>query len=77
MMKAIQISLDEKMLKELDRQPEAQARGRSAFVRAAIAELLRRRREAALDAQYRAAYTGARTPSELEGWEGEQVWPEK
>ena len=75
-MKAVQVTLDEKLLAELDADPEAQRDGRSAVLRRAAREYLARRRREAITAQYREAYGAEGRPGgELEGWEDEGDWP--
>lgn len=77
-MKAVQFTVDDKLLNDIDRHPETRRHGRSAFLRLAARELLRRRREAEIDAAYERAYR--RHPPE----EGEffvapeaQAWPDE
>jgi len=76
-MKAIQITFDEALLDRLDRHPSVRERGRSAVVREAAAEYLKRRDDEDIARQYRAGY---REPSdlddEMEGWASEGAWPE-
>jgi len=76
-MKAIQITFDEALLARLDRHPSVRERGRSAVVRDAAAEYLKRRDAEDIARQYRAGY---REPSglddEMEGWASEGAWPE-
>ncbi len=78
-MKSIQITFDEKLLKELDETDEVQREGRSAILRRAVAQYLKSRRRWMISEKYRQAY-GANKPTaddELRaGWEEEQVWPE-
>jgi metal-responsive CopG/Arc/MetJ family transcriptional regulator len=77
-MKSIQITFDEKLLKELDETEEVRQEGRSAVLRRAVAQYLRNRRRWMISEKYRQAY-GANRPTvddELRGWEEEQVWPE-
>ena len=76
-MKAIQITIDDKLLLRLDRDPEVKRFGRSAVFRRAVDAYLRRRRKRAVGEAYRRAYGSRRQrSSELEGWEEEGVWPE-
>lgn len=77
-MKAIQFTIDEKLLAELDATEEAQADGRSAVLRRALTEYLRRMRREAIAGQYARAY--ARKPGlgkEFERWEDQGQWPEE
>ena len=77
-MKAIQITVDEGLLNQLDADDEVRRLGRSAVLRQLVSEFLRRKREAAIDVQYRRGYAefdGLGT--EYEGWEEMGVWPEQ
>lgn len=76
-MKAIQITVDERLLDRLDRDPEVRALGRSAIFRKAVEAYLRRRRAASIATAYQQAY--GRTPGlgrDFEGWQDEGKWPE-
>jgi len=76
-MKAIQALFDERLLAALDATEEVQRRGRSAVLRRAAAEYLRRSRSRFIAEQYRRAYSG-REPDireELSGWGTEGTWP--
>lgn len=74
-MKAIQVTLDEELLKRLDATEEARAEGRSAVLRRALREYLSRRRRSEIAEAYSRAY-GEGGVDELDGWESEGVWPE-
>ena len=74
-MKAIQVTLDEELLKRLDATEEARAEGRSAVLRRALREYLSRRRRSEIAEAYSRAY-GEGGVDELAGWESEGVWPE-
>lgn len=76
-MKAIQITIDERLLTQFDADEQVQRLGRSAVLRQVAAEYVERRKRQAVAEQYRRAYAGsAGTPlPELEGWEGQGVWP--
>jgi len=75
-MKAIQVSFDEELLRELDSTEEVRRDGRSALMRLAVAEYLARRRQATIAQQYRKAYEGERgLGEEFDGWEDQGVWP--
>jgi metal-responsive CopG/Arc/MetJ family transcriptional regulator len=77
-MKAIQITLDEALLARLDADAEVQREGRSAVLRRAADEYLRRRRRRAIADQYERAYGGhPGLGEEFRGWEGEGEWPER
>jgi metal-responsive CopG/Arc/MetJ family transcriptional regulator len=77
-MKPIQVLFDEALLSELDADEEVRRLGRSAVLRRAAAEYLRRRRRAEIADQYRRAYR--RKPGlgdEWRGWEQEGKWPDE
>ena len=76
-MKAIQVTIDEQLLQALDGDAEVKRIGRSAVLRKAAKEYLRRNVAARIREQYKRAYgaTGGRVP-ELEGWIGVGVWPD-
>lgn len=76
-MKAVQITMDERLLARLDADEDVRRLGRSAVLRRAVDEYLRRRREARIAEAYRRAYgeEGGLGP-EWAGWEDERAWPE-
>jgi metal-responsive CopG/Arc/MetJ family transcriptional regulator len=76
-MKAIQISFDERLLRQLDADEEVQRDGRSAVLRRAAELYLARRRERRVAAAYRAAYGRSGASSDLAGWEDEGAWPDE
>ena len=65
--------MDESLLEALDADEEVRRDGRSAVLRRATAEYLRRRRAQRIDEQYRRAYADGRKEAELPGWAGEGV----
>ncbi len=76
-MKTVQMTLDEELVKAVDRAARKLGKSRSAFAREALREALARVRARALEEKHRAGY--ARKPvrrSEFELWEAEQIWPE-
>ena len=76
-MKAIQITLDAALLARLDADEEVQRDGRSAVLRRAADEYLRRRRRRAIADQYARGYgAGPNLGTEFSGWEDEGAWPE-
>lgn len=76
-MKAIQITVDDRLLAQLDADPEVKRLGRSAVFRRAVEVYLARRRKSSIADAYRRAYGGDADPGgELEGWSEEGVWPE-
>lgn len=77
-MKTIQITMDEKLLAKLDADEETKRDGRSAVLRRAAADYLRRRRRHAIADTYRKAYSkSAGLGNEFENWEDEGIWPEQ
>jgi predicted transcriptional regulator len=77
-MKAIRILIDERLLKRLDADEEVQRDGRSAVLRRAAAEYLKRRRSVAVVGAYRRAYSGRNVPGgEFMRWADEGVWPDE
>lgn len=77
-MKPIQVMFDETLLKRLDADAEVRKVGRSAVLRRAAAEYLRRSRAERIAAAYRRAYDRAGgLGDEFAGWEHEGAWPEK
>ena len=75
-MKAIQITVDDGLLARLDADAEAQRDGRSAVIRRAVDEYLRRRRRRAIADQYAGAYGAEAGLPGFGGWEDEGQWPE-
>ncbi len=77
-MKPIQILIDEELLRRLDADKEVRRKGRSAVLRQAAVDYLRRSRARRISAAYRRAYseTGG-LGDEFAGWENEGVWPKK
>ena len=78
-MRAIQITIDERLLSRLDADPDVKRVGRSAVLRRAIDLYLRARRKRLVGDAYRRAYQRGEpsgTGGELEGWTEEGAWPE-
>ena len=76
-MKPIQVLFDEPLLRKLDADGEVRKVGRSAVLRRAAAEYLRKRRARATSDAYRRAYSKREDlGDDLEGWAGEGTWPE-
>ena len=77
-MRAIQVTFDETLLDQLDADDEVRQAGRSAVLRKLVGEFLRRKQEAAIDAQYRQGYADFEgLGPEYEGWEEMGEWPER
>lgn len=70
--------IDERLLARVDRDPEVRRSGRSAFLRRAIEEYLRRQRSREIAEAYRREYSDKPvTPGENLGpWE-DQAWPDE
>lgn len=77
-MKAVQFMIDERLLARVDRDPEVREVGRSAFLRRAIEEYLRRKRSREIADAYRREYgeTPVSSAEDLGPWEG-QAWPDE
>jgi metal-responsive CopG/Arc/MetJ family transcriptional regulator len=77
-MRAIQITFDEALLRRLDDDDEVRRDGRSAVMRRAVAEYLRRKREDRIAQAYRTAYgEGSALGDDFAGWEHEGAWPDE
>ena len=75
-MKAIQITLDDGLLARLDADEEVRRDGRSAVLRRAADEYLRKRRKRAIAEQYAKAYSShPGLGTDFSGWEDEGAWP--
>lgn len=76
-MKAIQIMISEELLRRLDQDEEVKQSGRSAVLRRAAAEYLRRARSRRITEKYHRAYgDDTHLKSELDGWAKEGAWPD-
>ena len=77
-MKPIQILIDEALLARLDAHEEVRKLGRSAVLRRAAAEYLRRHRARATAEAYQRAYGAHKgLGKEYRGWPDEGAWPER
>ena len=77
-MKAIQITMDPELLARLDAEDVVKKKGRSAAIRSAVDEWLRRLREQQIVNEYRRVYGEEDgLGPEWAGWEEEAAWPEK
>lgn len=76
--KPVQISIDAQLLERIDADPETRARGRSAFVRAAVERYLEARTRRQIDEQIAAAYGGHADAmlEEIADLMDVQAWPE-
>lgn len=73
----VQISIDEKLLRRIDADPETRKEGRSAFVRKAVASYLEAKRRRDVDKAIRTAYAGTEedVAREIAGLMDAQAWP--
>ena len=77
-MKPIQVTFDEALLARLDRHPLVRERGRSAVLREAAADFLKRKEAEEIDRRYREGYADrAELDCELKDWTAQGVWPEE
>lgn len=75
-METVQIVLDKKLLQATDRAARRTKRNRSALVRDALREHLRRLEMSALEERDRQGYSKqVQSSSESHPWEAEAVWP--
>ena len=75
-MKAIQITMDPKLLEQIDKDDETRMKGRSAFLRSAVKCYLQQKKLTAISEQYSKGYAlGVEKDPDLASWEDEQVWP--
>ena len=75
--KPVQVSIDTELLSRIDDDPEARARGRSAFIRSAVILYLRAKERRDIEARIAAAY-GAESKAvqdEIADLVEAQVWP--
>jgi metal-responsive CopG/Arc/MetJ family transcriptional regulator len=76
-METIQVVLDKPLLQAADRVAKRLKRNRSALVRDALREHLRRLEIRAQEERDRAGYLAKpQTPDEVHMWEGVAAWPE-
>ncbi|MGQ0812875.1 MAG: ribbon-helix-helix protein, CopG family [Gemmatimonadota bacterium] len=77
-MKAIQITLDEALLRRLDATDEVRKEGRSAVVRRALAQYLKRQHAMHIRERYTRAYKAKDAlGKEFSGWERQGTWPDE
>jgi metal-responsive CopG/Arc/MetJ family transcriptional regulator len=77
-MKPVQVLMDEALLRRLDSDDEVRKHGRSAVLRRAAADYLRRSRSKRIADAYRHAYgKDGELGDEFAGWENEGSWPGK
>lgn len=77
-MEIVQIVLDKKLLQAADQAAKSTRRNRSALVRDALREHLRRLELRASEERDRQGYSRQpQTDVEAQGWESEATWPEE
>jgi metal-responsive CopG/Arc/MetJ family transcriptional regulator len=74
-MKVVQIVLDERLLRSVDREARKAKLNRSELVRRAIDDYLKKRRVAEAEQRHRAGYE-AHPPDEFADWDRISAWPE-
>ena len=74
-METIQVVLDSKLLQAADRAAHQTKRNRSALIRDALREHLRRLEIQALEQRDRDGYTNVPAKDEALAWEAEAMWP--
>lgn len=76
-MRTVQMTLDESLVRDVDRVAKRLGTTRSAFARDALRAALERLRVEELERRHREGYTRHPvTRAEHAVWEGEQVWPD-
>ena len=74
-MRTVQMTLEEKLVEQVDRVANSLGKTRSAFTRDALRFALRRIREEEMERQHRHGYlTLPVEPGEFDDWEDEQKW---
>jgi metal-responsive CopG/Arc/MetJ family transcriptional regulator len=75
--KPVQISMEEDLLRQIEADPEAQAEGRSAFIRSAVRLYLRAKRRRQIDRAIVRAYASKQDQllQEIEELMESQAWP--
>ena len=77
-MRTVQLTLDEDLLKQVDRLVRSCGTTRSAFTRDALRAALQRRMEKEMEKKHLEGYRRKPVrPQEFKIWEGEQVWGDK
>jgi metal-responsive CopG/Arc/MetJ family transcriptional regulator len=76
--KPVQVSIDVELLRRIDSDPETRQKGRSAFIRSAVASYLRAKRRKEVDAAIAAAYADVADTMEAEVSDllDAQAWPD-
>lgn len=76
-MKTVQMTLDEELVRRVDRAARKLGTTRSGFTRVALGEALKLLAVAELERKHRKGYTARPVRrGEFDSWDAEQVWPE-
>lgn len=76
-MKTVQMTLDEKLIRDVDKIVKKLKTNRSAFARTALARELKRVRDLEKERKHRKGYIDMpEATDEYRGWEQEQEWPD-
>jgi metal-responsive CopG/Arc/MetJ family transcriptional regulator len=81
--RSVQISLDEELLREIDRRPETKRDGRSAVIKRALRLYLDRKQRESIDESYARAYarsdkaSKSQRPNEFDEMLAGQAWPDE
>jgi metal-responsive CopG/Arc/MetJ family transcriptional regulator len=80
--RSVQISLDEELLREIDRRPETKRDGRSAVIKRALRLYLDRKQRESIDESYARAYAPSdkaskSQPNEFDEMLAGQAWPDE
>jgi len=74
-MKVVQMTLDESLVREIDKIVRTLKTSRSEFTRVALRMALRMRKRAEQERRHRKGYeVRPATPEEFADWEAEQIW---
>jgi hypothetical protein len=74
----VQFTIDAELLARIDRDPDVKRYGRSAFLRRAAEEFLRRKAARRIRDEYRRGYRTPPFPDQLGPWPPEDVeWPDE
>lgn len=77
-MKIVQMTLDEDLIKEVDKLVKKLHTTRSAFTRIALRQAIQHKKELLLEEKHRNGYKLKPAEEEdLKGWEDEQAWGDK
>ena len=76
-MKTVQMTLEEDLVRKVDREARRLGTTRSAFTRKALRDALGRLAQLELEKRHRSGYAAKPVrPGEFDAWDEEQVWPD-